>query len=400
MDHGKHNQIAGGINQSGVRAHNERLLLSTLQRHGPMPGSELAKVAGLSAQTVSVILRSLEAEGFLERGQPLRGKVGKPSIPMTLAPNGAISFGLKLGRRSADLVLMGFHGQIMGEMQITYDYPMPEDVFEFLDRGIAEMSARLTAAQRDRICGIGIAAPHEMWNWLAAIGAPADKFEAWKRIDFNREVARFSTHPVFVENDATAACRAEHTFGKGLPARDYAYFFVGSFIGGGVVLNHMVVDGNQGNAGSFGSLRSIGTDGTDKQLIDTASLYLLDADLRRNGIETSGLWQQPQNWSNIATHVDRWIDTAAPAIASAIISVCAVIDFEAVVIDGGFPADVRMRLVAQVAQHLPGLDSRGIKLPRVEEGSVGGNARAIGAACTPVFAQFFLNTNREVYCPV
>lgn len=35
--------LSGGINQTGVRAYNERLILSILQRNGGLPGSDLAR---------------------------------------------------------------------------------------------------------------------------------------------------------------------------------------------------------------------------------------------------------------------------------------------------------------------------------------------------------------------
>ena len=103
MDMPKIRSLSGGANQSGLRDYNERLLLSMLLRNGPMPGSDLARLAGLSSQTVSVILRKLEIVGLLERGEPHRGgRVGKPSVPMGLAPKGVLSFGLKIGRRSSE----------------------------------------------------------------------------------------------------------------------------------------------------------------------------------------------------------------------------------------------------------------------------------------------------------
>ena len=49
----------GGANQSGLRDHNERLVLSLIQRHGGLPSAEIARRANLSAQTVSIIIREL-----------------------------------------------------------------------------------------------------------------------------------------------------------------------------------------------------------------------------------------------------------------------------------------------------------------------------------------------------
>ena len=73
MDGSEIHRLSNGANLTGVRAHNERLILSMIQRNGALPGSDLAKHTGLSAQTVSNILRKLEAEGFLLRGEPQRG---------------------------------------------------------------------------------------------------------------------------------------------------------------------------------------------------------------------------------------------------------------------------------------------------------------------------------------
>ena len=101
--------ISSGATQRGLRDYNERLILSMIQRNGALPGSEVARHAGLSPQTVSLIMRKLEADGLLAKGMPLRaGRVGKPSVPMDLAADGAFSFGLDVGRRGANLVLMDF----------------------------------------------------------------------------------------------------------------------------------------------------------------------------------------------------------------------------------------------------------------------------------------------------
>lgn len=385
--------LSGGVNQSGVRDHNERLLMSMLQRHGPTPASDLARRAGLSPQTVSVILRGLEADGFLERGQPQRGRVGKPSIPMDLAADGVFSVGLKIGRRSADLMLIDFCGTIRRQLQRTYRYPMPQEVFTFLREGLEQFTKGLAARDVARIAGVGIAAPFEMWKWHETLGAPPEEFSQWKEFDFAREVAGFSDLPVYIENDATAACRAEHVFGHGREYRDYAYFFLGSFIGGGVVLNHSVYVGNHNNAGAFGSLRATDATGQNRQLIDTASLFLLEADIAAAGHDPSHLWTYPQDWSALSAQIDPWIERSAVELSKAALNVCAVIDFEAILIDGGFPACVRKSLVERTRHHIAALDLRGLVRPNVEEGSVGGNARALGAACGPVFDQYFLNTN-------
>ena len=385
-----------GRNQRTLRDHNERLILTTLLRNGAMPGSDIARRTGLSPQTISVIMRKLEQDGLLNRGDPQRGRVGKPSIPMELAPDGAFAVGLKIGRRSADLVLTDMTGAIVEDRSLTYRYPMPQALLTFLRDGLDAFAHKLGRGAADRIAGIGIAMPYEIWNWHETLGAPAEALAEWRTFDFVAAIADFSPLTVFVENDATAASRAEQTYGQGRKWRDYAYFFVGSFIGGGVVLNHSVFDGSSGNAGSFGSLPMRSRTGKDIQLIDTASLHLLETALVQAGHDPSGMWQQPQDWSAFEPVVADWIAETAVQLARATLTVCAVIDFEAIVIDGGFPACVRDRLVAGTRDHLATLDFRGLAMPQVVAGSIGPNARALGAAATPIMSQFFLNAHSDL----
>ncbi|PUB17346.1 MarR family transcriptional regulator [Yoonia sediminilitoris] len=396
MDNSVVRSFSAGLSQKGVRNHNERLLLSLLQRHGQMPGGDLAKLAGLSPPAVSAILKRLELDGLLVRGEPTRGKVGKPSVPMMLAPGGVLSIGLKIGRRSADLLLMDFKGTIRTQRQFKYAYPVPADVFAFLAACMSEILASLSPAEVGRICGIGVAAPFEMWNWHDLTGDDADVFMRWKDINIPCEIAKFNALPVSIVNDATAACHAEHIFGRGKEFRDYAYFFVGAFVGGGIVLNHSVYEGRKGNAGALGSLRSISPLGESKQLIDMASIHLLETRLSEVDIAPERIWRHPQDWSGIARYVDPWLGQTAQELAKASLSICAVIDFEAIIIDGAFPNDVRSELVERVRRYIVNQDTRGLIAPRIEAGSIGGNARAIGAACGPILSQYLLNTNAGV----
>ena len=382
-----------GVNQSGVRDYNERLMLSMLQRHGAMPGIDVARRAGLSPQTVSVILRKLEKDGYVKRGDPIRGKVGKPSIPMELDPDGVLSFGLKVGRRSAELLLLDFAGNVRSHIHTSYAYPMPDAILAFLQNGMDQIYAEVTPQIQTRICGLGVAAPFELWKWHDVVGAPAKPFRSWKGFDFPAAVAQFSNLPVSLVNDSTAACRAEHLYAGGEKFRDYAYFFIGSFIGGGVVLNDTVFEGNQGNAGALGAMRSTGPLGESLQLVDVASLHLLEARLVQAGVDPVQLWAQPQDWTELTRYVDPWIGETAQELAKAALSICSVIDFEAIIIDGAFPQDVRQELVERVQRYLVNQDKRGLIEPKIAPGGIGETARAIGAASGPIFSQFFLNTN-------
>lgn len=392
---GKLTSFSRGSNQSGMRAYNERLVLSLLRREGSLAKSDITRITGLSAQTISVIMRSLEADGLIMRGEPVRvrGKVGQPSVPMSLNPEGALFFGLKIGRRSFNLVLIDFLGTIIDSVDLSYRYPTPSETLSFARDSMRSMLAKLSPSRRERIAGLGISMPFEMWNWVEKIGAPKALMDEWRTADVCAEIANDFDFPVYLQNDATAACGAEQVFGQGAEFQEFIYFYIGYFIGGGLVLNGSLFTGRRGNAGAFGSMPITGRDGEARQLIEVASLSTLENEIKNSGQGDAHFYEQPAHWNIDHTAVDAWIDNAGRAIAQAMVSTMAVIEYDAALIDGSIPAKVRAAIVESVRYHLKRMDLAGIQEPVVQEGKIGPQARELGAACIPLSERFLVDQN-------
>jgi len=377
-----------GTNQSGMRDANERLVLSLVRRHGSLSKTDIARMTGLSAQTVSVIMRELEDEGLLIRQAPVRGKIGQPSVPMALDPDGAYFIGLKIGRRSAELVLIDFLGTPRQMLNLSYRYPTPDETVEFVTAGIVNIRATLSATQNRRIAGLGIAMPFELWNWADTVGAPRALMDQWRHRDIRADIQGQCPFPVYLQNDATSACGAELVFGRAGKMRDFLYFYIGAFAGGGIVLNGALYSGPTGNAGALGSMPVPGANGKPAQLIDIASIAILERMLTERGVEASHLWTSPNDWGETGADFETWIADAGRALAYATVAASSVIDFEAAIIDGWMPATVRSRLVAETRKAIGTTDAEGLKLPEVLEGTVGIHARALGAASLPLSDRF------------
>lgn len=382
---------ARGLDQVGVRAFNERVILSLVRQESGLARVEIARRTGLSAQTVSVIIRSLQRDGLLQAGEPIKGKVGQPQVPMSLAPEGAFSLGLKVGRRSVDLALMNFTGEVIDQLSETYAYPLPDQVLRFAKKGAATLAKRLPPAQRGRIVGLGVATPSFLWDWTEKVGARAGEMEVWRDYDLATALERACGYRVYRENDASAACSAELLFGKGRQYSDFLYFFVGSFIGGGLVVGGAALPGARGNAGAVGSMPIKLDNGEIGQLIDVASQFRLEDALRAKGEDPVALLCSGAPWEGFEDALVPWIRETGHYLAQASAAATALIDAPLIVIDGGFPADVKARLVAETEAALKRCDLRGLHPPELTAGEVGANARAVGAASLPIFDQFMLS---------
>lgn len=380
--------LDAGVNQKRAGHFNERLVLSLVHRAGATSAGPLSLQTGLSFQAVSVILRRLEKDGLILRSDPLRGQIGKPVTPVRINPDGAFAFGLKIGRRSADLVLLDLGGTCRATRRLRYERAELPAILRFLKTAIARVTRQLPAEQQQRIVGLGIARPGKIGTWPEGFVLPSARPTSnWDDAQVIEQVGRFASFPVTVENDATAACLAEYAFGEGKALTDFGYFYIGTFLGGGLVINDSVLRGTRGHAGAFGALR-ITSGGRQVQLVEGASLHILETALRRSGQDPAALLRR-KRWSGFAAEAEAWIDHVAPQLARAVVSVCAVIDFPVIYIDGNFPPDIRERLVARVNDEFAGEDTHGILSVEVRPGRIGRDARAIGAAASALISQYF-----------
>ena len=100
-----------GSNHVGMRQFNERTVLQAIRHHGAIPKADLARLTQLSTQTVAIIVGRLLDDGLLLKQDRVRGKIGQPSVPLSLNPQGAFSVGIQVGRRNLELLLADFTGQ-------------------------------------------------------------------------------------------------------------------------------------------------------------------------------------------------------------------------------------------------------------------------------------------------
>ena len=381
-----------GSSQGGLRQYNERVVLQAIRNHGALPGAALARLTQLTPQTISLITKRLIEDGLLLRGALLRGKVGQPSVPLALNPDGAFSIGIKLGRRSLDMLLVDFTGAVRARRSLAYDYPTPEAVFEEIDLRLAEFRALLGASGLERLQGIGIAAPLSLGGWQALMGIDAKRALAWNRTDVRAKVAELSGLPVTFVKDTAAACVAELVAGRGRSVRSFVYVFVDTFIGGGLVIDSHLQGGLNGNAGAVGSLAlnraGPGDTAAPPQLLSVASLITLErlyeaARLDPSAVADDRALQAP--WRAITA---QWLDEAAHAIVFAIHGAACLLDLEGVIVDGSFSRDMLAAMLDAIDKAKHRYNWEGVECPEVLPGTTGSDARALGGALLPLHANF------------
>ncbi len=339
---------AAGLNAVSVRSYNERLVLSMLLQHGSTTRFDIGEKTGLSAQTVSVIVRSLEQEGLVTRGEAQRGRMGPPTIPMGLNPEGAYSIGISIGFRTTDIVLIDFVGGVIDSATLRHAAPGADHVHPDLHATVGALLAKISKARRRRIAGIGLALP-EGFGDTQELSAFKERAEA----DFGLEV--------FVQNDVTAAANGESLFGIARDLDNYLFFYIGAMVHARLVLNHQIHRSGSNTAYDVGLLH-------------------FERALGSNGVSTEELWRRSAESPQYASAVETWKRDCVALLVAKVREARQFVEVGTVVLSSYAPRHLCQEICDGLAQTEPGLTA--------VVGSIHHSPKAVGAASLPYASRF------------
>jgi predicted NBD/HSP70 family sugar kinase len=291
---------------------------------------------------------------------------------------------------------VNFSGDVLSRSVLDILLPHPAEVLNILERDIRGMTALLSADERLRLTGVGIAQPFHLGSWARELGLSAERFRAWDETDFPAELGNLLSLPVFSENDGNAAAIAELFYGCGRQCDDFVYVFLGSAVGGGIAIDGDCLRGGSGNAGDIGIMpvppsrlaSAPRPSGQWDILLSRASLNSLARHLRYSGESIENRFDINACIQRKLPSVEEWIDDCVEALAPALHATLCVVDVSTVVldadVDNGLLDTLLERLQAAMTATVP--EARSV--PALVRGTFGSDAGAIGAATLPMFFNF------------
>lgn len=244
-----HRVLQRGTNSARIGTLNRALLLDVVRRHGPVTRTAVAAATGLTAQTVSNIAARLLDDGLLREH---RGPVPDQQRLLAIAPDAHWAVGLHLDPARVVGVLVDLAGTVVATERL--DVGPLHGPAEILDAMAAMTDALLTAGPsgvRDRLVGVGVAAPGPLDPAHAVLAAPV-QLPGWAGLPVVAELGRRTGLPVVLEKDGVAAGLGEAwttTNTTGLIAVTLGHGISAAVLAGG-----RVVRGATGNAGEFGGM--------------------------------------------------------------------------------------------------------------------------------------------------
>ncbi len=214
---------------------------------------ELAQIVGLSPQTISNISRRLlDQKLIVEAGKEGTGP-GKPRTILRLNPHGMYAMGVHLDPALITVVLLDLVGAVVEKR--TFVTPLshdPDEIVHAIAECVEELIER-SGVDRKLVAGLGVAAPGPIdLDRGAVVGPPL--LRGWVDVPLQELVHRATGLPTTVDKDVTGAAVAEIWAGGPGGSGSFVFFYLGTGLGVGLVLNGEVYRGFSGNAGEIGHI--------------------------------------------------------------------------------------------------------------------------------------------------
>jgi len=165
-----------------------------------------------------------------------------------------ITLGCDLGATNLRVAAVTQGGEVLASMRRALDDRAPSVVVQALSDGVAEV-LRTLGEPLEAIGGIGVGVAGQMRgrDGLVLVGPNL----GWRDVPFGEMVRSKLGCPVRVVNDLSAAAWGEASVGAARGEKDVLLVFVGSGVGGGLILGGRLYEGEGGLAGEFGHIKVV-----------------------------------------------------------------------------------------------------------------------------------------------
>lgn len=238
--------------QSSLREANRASILSAVKRFGGLTQVELTEETGLSAATVSTIVRHLTEDGLVDVRPTSRS--GRRAQLVTVARRVGLAAGIVVGQRQVRIALGDFGNEIVAEQSLPL--PFEHRIDTTLDRAallVVDMLERVGAPVSELLgIAVGIPAPVDGDSGMISVrGVMRD----WDNEHISHVMTKRLAKPVYVDKDANLGALAEATQGAARGVLDALYVRASHVINAGIVISGRVYRGYAGTAGEIGHIQ-------------------------------------------------------------------------------------------------------------------------------------------------
>lgn len=236
-----------------IKSQNRIRIFSEILRQQPISRTQLETVLSLSPSTVSRVVEQLMKAGIVKESGTEPTAVGRKPIMLYIREDAYYVIGISITKKRIVFGLMNVLGEIIEKVQwSTIAISRSEELLSTLERGIAQLLLTCRIAP-EQILTIGIAA-RGLIN--KETGSILFAMETKEWIPVKEYLNQIYDCPVYLENNVAADLKVQY-MQDCVIENAMVYLYMDEGIGGSIVYDGKMIDGQNNMAARFGHLTVI-----------------------------------------------------------------------------------------------------------------------------------------------
>lgn len=244
------------IGRPSVLRHTNALsILALLREHGSCSRADLVRASGLSAPTVTNVVKDLLEENLIEPLGEGESSGGRPPDMIRFKAERGCMAGIEITAGYLAFLLTDLNGNELESMkiQLARKKTTPEAICGYIENGLQTLLRKQKKSPEQLL--------------LLVVGVPAianvdegtvlsiSTLEGWRSVPLRAMLNKYFDCLVIIENDTNLAAQGEHFCGAAQAEKDFVYISIGNNVGAGILLSGRIHHGSQWSAGEIAYLR-------------------------------------------------------------------------------------------------------------------------------------------------
>ncbi|MES2223269.1 MAG: ROK family transcriptional regulator [Acidobacteriota bacterium] len=244
---------------SVLRHTNAHSILKLLRDFGSCSRADLVRASGLSAPTVTNVVKDLLKKGLVEPLGEGESSGGRPPDMIRFHAEQGCLLAVQLSSTRLSFLLTDLNGIELESRKLSLAdcSTIPAAICGYIEREL-KVLLRKQKKTRNQLLAIVVAVP-AITNVDEGTVLAISTLEDWRSVPLRDMLSRVVHCSVMLENDMNLAAQGEQFCGAAQSEKDFVLIDIGENVGAGIFLDGRIHHGSQWSAGEIGYLRLPGT---------------------------------------------------------------------------------------------------------------------------------------------
>jgi glucokinase len=240
---------------SVLRHTNAHSILKLLRECGSCSRADLVRASGLSAPTVTNVVKDLLSENLVEPLGEGASSGGRPPDLIRFKAERGCLIAVEISSEGISLLLTDLNGRELESRRISLANrrTTPEAICSYIGEEL-KILLRKHKKARERLLVLVAGVP-AITNVDEGSVLSISTLEGWRSVPLRAMLSKTANCLVIVENDMNLAAQGEKYCGAAQAEKDFVFIHIGTNVGAGIFLGGRIHHGSQWSAGEIAYLR-------------------------------------------------------------------------------------------------------------------------------------------------